>query len=462
MLGKKNIEQLDAESRRKPKEKAAQEKLKREEERRRKAVQSSGANSLSLAYLGGAVLILILCPLVLLALVAVSVSHGMTATAIFFAAALAVYLWVTVRLVRRLYRKPAEGEPKTARYRVPLKVSFLLLALIPLLPLALGAYYYESTFGKHYETAEWLKREPGEFPGLEQRELRFPTADKTELAGYLYKAGNKPPKALVIISHAFGAGGFNANMDLANWFAQRGYAVFGYDATANDNSQGKGIPGLARGPVDLEHAISFCESLPELKGLPILLLGQSWGGYNACSVLASRPEIKAVCAASSFNSTDDLVIIQGYQMLGPLAPAFLPYFFFYEDMKNGLDKPPTAIQGFEASSAPVVIVQGADDTTVPPKYGYDLYLDKFKDNPRFTFLSEKGRGHNDVFYSNEAIAYREEANELLKKFVKEKDEKLSPELLTEFMHSQVDRQRYFQLDDSLLEKINQVFERAIQ
>ena len=46
----------------------------------------------------------------------------------------------------------------------------------------------------------------------------------------------------------------------------------------------------------------------------------------------------------------------------------------------------TAMDGFEASEAAVMVVHSSDDRVVPIGYGYELYYDRYKDDPRFTFV----------------------------------------------------------------------------
>ena len=44
------------------------------------------------------------------------------------------------------------------------------------------------------------------------------------------------------------------------------------------------------------------------------------------------------------------------------------------------------------------------DVVVPTKYGYDIYYEKYKDNPRFRFIRLEDKGHdyvyNDMTYIN--------------------------------------------------------------
>ena len=65
-----------------------------------------------------------------------------------------------------------------------------------------------------------------------------------------------------------------------------------------------------------------------------------------------------------------------------------------------------------------LVLVGEDDATVPIRYGYDVYYEKYADDPRFTFLRLKDRGHSTVFYSPEGIAYLKSVDEAFDEWVK--------------------------------------------
>lgn len=235
-----------------------------------------------------------------------------------------------------------------------------------------------------------------DFDGLECTEYTFTSDKGQKLAGYLYSIGDNQ-HGIVVIAHGFGGGGHNSYMDCANYFAQNGYYVFAYDATGTDKSEGEGVGGVPQGVVDLDYAISFVEANNDIPKLPIVLFGHSWGGYSVSAVLTYHPEVKAVIECSGFNRSSDMFESGGKSSAGDLIYAMTPFIRIHEKIKYGKYASNTAMDGFDATDAAVMIVHSADDTVIGIEYGCDKYYEKYKDDARFTFLRFEDRGHNNIF-----------------------------------------------------------------
>ena len=261
---------------------------------------------------------------------------------------------------------------------------------------ALGIYIYNQNFNRRFESYEPLMQRPEDFEGLERMRYQFPSDKGQMLTGYLYSTGNEP-KGIVVIAHGFGDGGHNSYMDAADYFARNGYAVFAYDATGCDESEGKGVGGLPQGVIDLDHAISFVENSGNFPRLPVMLFGHSWGGYSVTNVLSQHPEVKAVISCSGFNYSPDMIESEGRIEAGNAISLIMPFVKLYETVKYGKYATNTAMDGFAASDAAVMIVHSADDSMVPMSLGYDIYHEKYADDPRFSFIRLENRGHSYVF-----------------------------------------------------------------
>ena len=84
----------------------------------------------------------------------------------------------------------------------------------------------------------------------------------------------------------------------------------------------------------------------------------------------------------------------GCDMVGPIAKVLMPFVGLHERIKYGKDyASSTALDGFENSDCDVMIVHGELDDTIPIEYGYDLYYEQYKDDPRFTFKRYDDRDH---------------------------------------------------------------------
>lgn len=182
--------------------------------------------------------------------------------------------------------------------------------------------------------------------------------------------------------------------------------------------------------------------------LPIVLFGHSWGGYSVCSVLTYHPEVKAVIECSGFNSSSDLFETEGKKQVGNGIYLMMPFVKLHERIKYGDYASNTALDGFSATKAAVMIVHSSDDNVViPTEYGYDKYYEKYKDDPRFRFVRLEDRGHNYVY---DDMTYVDEFHEGLEKWIETLDydyndsenrERFSTDK-ADYIHNNLDRDKW--------------------
>ena len=303
------------------------------------------------------------------------------------------------------------------------KVAIIvLLSVIVLLLIGWWAFcvmMYNENFNVRCDSYEPLMLRTEDFDLLECKEYSFSSDNRQKLAGYLYSVGDNQ-HGIVVIAHGFGGGGHNSYMDVANYFASNGYYVFAYDVTGCDKSEGEGVGGVPQGVIDLDHAISFVEDNNEIPELPITLFGHSWGGYCVCNVLNYHPEVKAVIECSGFNSSSDMFESGGKSQAGNVIYAMTPFIKIHERFKYGKYASNTAMDGFENTDASILVLHSADDNVIDIEYGYDKYYEKYKDDPRFTFIRFEDRGHNEVF-NNPDNTYKDEFNAEFDKWLESLD-----------------------------------------
>ena len=334
---------------------------------------------------------------------------------------------------------------------------------------AFSVIMYNSFFNKRFESYEPKMFYVQDFSGLQRTKYVFPSDQGQMLTGYLYSTGGEA-YGILILAHGIGGGGHNSYMDCINFFAQHGYDVFAYDATANDESEGEGVGGFPQVVVDLDYAVSFVEQSGNFPDLPIGLFGHSWGAYSACSVLTYHPEVKAVIACSGCNQSSDIVEYAGKEMSGSIIYTMMPFMKLHEWVKYGQYATNTAMDGFEASAASVMIVQSADDQVVPPCYGYDLYYDKYQNDPRFRFLLFEDRGHNNIFIAP-TDTYADEFNEAFSKWLEtlgydyqaeENEDRFLAEK-ADYLHQHLDRARWSnRLDEELFAQFVDFYDQNMQ
>ena len=351
-------------------------------------------------------------------------------------------------------------------------VLFIVLSLIILMVFGWWGFcvkMYNDNFNISADSYEPLMLRIEDFSGLACEEYSFPSDKGQMLAGYLYSSGEEQ-KGIVIIAHGFGDGGQNSYMDCACCFAQNGYYVFAYDATAMDKSEGEGLGGVPQGVTDLDYAISFVESDNEIPDLPIVLFGHSWGGYCVSSVLKYHPEVKAVIECSGFNRSSDMFESGGKSQAGSVIYAMTPFIRVYERLKYGKYAANTAMDGFESTNAAVMIVHSADDDVIGIEYGLDKYYEKYKDDPRFTFIRFEDRGHNDIF-NDPDDTYKDEFNAGFDKWLEtldydytaEENKDRFTEDKADYIHENLDHVRWStRLDDELFAQFLDFYDKAVK
>ena len=306
--------------------------------------------------------------------------------------------------------------PKKTKKRIFANVIVLLILVLLILPFGVSVFVYEQFFGIRYETSGWQKYSIEDFEGLSRTEYDFTSDQGQKIAGYLYYVENVDYRGVVVFGHGFGGGGHNSYMECADYFANHGYYVYAFDATGNDESEGTSVKGFPQQVIDMDYAISYVETLPETKDLPVMLFGHSWGGYTVTNVIKYHPEVKAVVSLAGFNKSSDLLEAQGKEMVGDYISLLMPYIKAYEWMKFGSYATSTAMDAFADTDTAVMVYHSKIDTMVSREYGYDIWYDEYADSDRFRFILRDdidGNGHNLLYYNQKAIDYFLALNETM-------------------------------------------------
>jgi pimeloyl-ACP methyl ester carboxylesterase len=123
---------------------------------------------------------------------------------------------------------------------------------------------------------------------LEYREVTLITADGLKLNAWWLPA-KKGVEVKGTVLHLHGNGG-NLPMHLGGswWLPKEGYQVLLVDYRGYGLSEGE--PSLPAIYQDIDAAFKWLDQAPEVKGKPLVLLGQSLGGSMAVHYLVQHPE----------------------------------------------------------------------------------------------------------------------------------------------------------------------------
>ncbi|MGF7145925.1 hypothetical protein HNQ56_004373 [Anaerotaenia torta] len=339
-------------------------------------------------------------------------------------------------------------------------LGVVLIALLFVVPFGLAAMIYEDNFGSRYTSYAPMSRSMEEFEGLSSQRYTFKSKQGQTLVGYKYYRDLENVKGLVVIAHGLGGGGHNSYLDVADLFTSRGYLVFAYDATGNDESEGDAVRGIPQGLIDLDYALRFVKETPDFKDLPIMLFGHSWGGYSVGSVLNLHPEVKAVVMVAGFNKSMDIIYEEGKRIAGDGIDALMPFLTLYEKIKFGKYASYSCIEGFENTDTEVMIIHSADDEMISQELSFNLFYEPYNNNPRFHFVKYDDRGHNYVYYSAASHSYRNEFNKAFDEYNNSLKEELTAELKTAYFKDHLDKKSLFDLDQELMDSIVTLYDNA--
>lgn len=283
--------------------------------------------------------------------------------------------------------------------KIAIGVTAGVLALIIVCSVVLyfvAVSIYDGSFNYRCTTPEEDAFDISEFPGMVRERHTFKSNNGQTLVGYLYESSDEwaDVKGVIVFAHGMGGGGQTGYMDIFDIMVGRGYCVFAYDATANDESEGDVMGGLPQGFIDLDYAIDYAMGLDELSELPLLLMGYSWGGLSVGNVLNYHPEAVAAVSLAGWNESMNLIDYRGCQMVGGVAKLLLPFASLYEWFKYGEYSSSTAMSGFANTDARIMIVHGEKDDTIPIYYGYDMYYEEYGEDERFVFKKYDDRTHD--------------------------------------------------------------------
>ena len=282
----------------------------------------------------------------------------------------------------------------------------LIVILLVLFILALKTLDMAGTSKRCEGNANLKYLKAKNFDNLNARPIDFKSNKGQTLNGFLYSSAKVDSyKALIVFSHGMGAG-HHAYTTEINYFAQKGYLVLAYDNTGSCLSEGKKLYGFAQGVIDLKHALKFVESREDLKELPLLLAGHSWGGYSVCNVSAITPKnnIKGIVAFSPFNSLNKLINDNAKQKAKIDLALLYPFFDIINFIRFGKAGILRSCDSIDNSSIPTLVMHGGNDLQVTLKNSPVGLKNRISNNPNARTVLYESKYHN-VYLAKDAEQY---------------------------------------------------------
>jgi alpha-beta hydrolase superfamily lysophospholipase len=191
-----------------------------------------------------------------------------------------------------------------------------------------------------------------------------------------------------------------------NYFAQKGYLVLAYDNTGTCESEGKKLKGFAQGVIDLKHAIKYVKTRDDLKELPLLLLGHSWGGYSVCNVSALSPdiEIKGIVAFSPFHSLNRLLSDMVKMKTKADIRFMTPFIDIVNLIKFGKVGILRSCDTISSNQIPTLVMHGGNDMTVNVQNSPVGMKHRIAENQNARTVLYESKYHN-VYLAKDAEQY---------------------------------------------------------
>lgn len=273
-------------------------------------------------------------------------------------------------------------------------ILYGLLAITIVIPMLATVCIVKFAFGRRVGKAN-KHMTLDEFPELVTHPVKFKSGKNT-LAGYFAVGKNVDAddyKAIMIVAHGIGCSRASY-INRYDYFARKGYIVFGYDCTGTCESEGNGMRGLVQSQVDLDSAINYIDGIEQLRGYKILVYGHSWGGYAAATELNSKTaeKVTAVATLSGFNDIWGICAYQLARYATKIVVLTKPWVYLYYIFLYGRRALWTGIKGVSKFRGPVLVMHSTDDPTVRYENSVAIHKDENK-NPQAKFVIFEDRGH---------------------------------------------------------------------
>ncbi len=294
---------------------------------------------------------------------------------------------------------------------------------------------------------------------MDRKEVSFSSGENT-LEGFIY--GEDHTKGLIIFAHGIDVY-HETYITLLKGLYDCGYKVFTYNATGTCGSTGESTIGLVQSALDLDAAITYAETDPELSDMPFLLLGHSWGGYAAAAVLNFDHDITASVSLSGYCDSVSELEETLDNRFGSVSKLFYPYIKLINKSVFGDNADLSAIDGINKSDVPVLIVHADNDPKISYKGASIISKSDQIINPNveyFTFSDEYRNDHGSYLYSAECAQYRREINSSYEN-MKSKNDNLSEDISEKYW-SKVNRLKFNIVAPDVVDMIDNFYEKELE
>lgn len=200
--------------------------------------------------------------------------------------------------------------------------------------------------------------------GLPSREVAIASARHTQLFAWLIAAPSGLPAPAVLVMHGWGA---NAALMLPSVrpLHEAGFAVLLIDARCHGRSDDDDFSSLPRFAEDIEHALDWLATQPEVDPDRIALLGHSLGAGAVLLVATRRRDVAAVVSVSAFAHPREVMrrLLAHHHL--PFVPVGWVVLHQVQRLIGHRFDAIAPVRSIASVHCPVLLAHGRDDAIVP-------------------------------------------------------------------------------------------------
>ncbi|MDO9224414.1 MAG: alpha/beta fold hydrolase [Pseudomonadota bacterium] len=245
--------------------------------------------------------------------------------------------------------------------------------------------------------------------GLAGREVRLPTVRGRKLLGWLLPGDADKPAPGVIVLHGWGAN-LEMMLPLARPIQAAGLTVLLIDARNHGGSDGDTFSSMPRFAEDLDAAVAWLKTQPEVTPEKIALVGHSVGAAAVLLSASRRDDLAGVISLAAFAHPETMMrrwlAGKGIPYI-PLGWYVLRYVQYAIGHRFAVIAP---INTIARVKCPVLLMHGSEDSTVPVGDAHAIHARRPGDWISLRVLpGEHDAGDELEQHSGELIAFLNQA-----------------------------------------------------
>lgn len=242
------------------------------------------------------------------------------------------------------------------------------LALVVVGVLAVGWYASEEIIHPKQEPSPYSRKE---YP-LPLEDVHFQSRDGLRLAGWFVSGTTG---ATVVLAH--GRGGYKDWMlPHAAYLYRAGFSVLLFDFRYRGESEGDAQTLGAKETWDIQSAVDYLKTRPDVDPKRISVQGNSLGAASAILAAAEKSEVKGVIAESPFTSINDILCHSFKHEFGIPCFPFAHVTKWISERRLGIDFDTVApVEVIDRiSPRPILLIDDGQDALYPCDSVEDLYV----------------------------------------------------------------------------------------